>query len=338
MAITLPIGVRVAAGVLGTAFDRLGKLPENLPAIGVSLVGQAFRTSLRVRQEIAELAVRGDELLAGITGGAEEHPAWATFDEDDGGAVDPANGFRSTGGLKSDWTGDSRPDTGDPGDHHYGDFGHEVADLEVVLLEAAAPTVIDPLGAAPVTIADLPEPAAPAVADPPEPAPPAVAAPRRSTATSAAATSDEPTAAPEHRAAAAKRAAANARTAAAVRRAAAARAAAAGGEQSAAHTDRTSAGGRRRARAQDPDKAAILDHPGVGAGTEPSGLTSPTSSGVSLVEGVQDFSVAELKVRLQGLDVASVRELLQQEEAGPQRAAYLTLLTNRLTTLEHENG
>jgi len=357
MAITLPIGVRVAVGVLGTAFDRLGKLPENLPAIGVSLVGQAFRTSLRVRQEIAELAVRGDELLAGITGGAQEHPAWATFDEDDGDAADPADGFPSTGGTGTDWTGGLRPDMGEPGDDHYGDFGHEPSDFEVVLLEATVPAAVDPLEAVVVAVADPLEPTPSAavdvlesapisVADPLEPIPSAFAARRRSTAPSAAATSDEPMAAPEHRAAAAKRAAANARTAAAVRRSAAARAAGAAGPQAASRPEATSGRGRTRARVHDPDKAAIVDrpavedvdHPAVGDGTEPSGLAVQTSSGVSLLEGVQDFSVAELKERMQSLDVTSVQELLREEEAGPQRAAYLTLLTNRLTTLEHENG
>ncbi|HEY0119220.1 MAG TPA: hypothetical protein VGC04_10595, partial [Cellulomonas sp.] len=67
MAITLPFGVRIAAGLIGTAFDRLVTLPKELPTIGVSLAGQAVRTTLRVQQELAELATRGDELLSGIT-------------------------------------------------------------------------------------------------------------------------------------------------------------------------------------------------------------------------------------------------------------------------------
>ncbi|MGI8589381.1 MAG: hypothetical protein ACR2M5_00040, partial [Nakamurella sp.] len=51
---------------------------------------------------------------------------------------------------------------------------------------------------------------------------------------------------------------------------------------------------------------------------------------------LHDLSVSALKDRLVALNVASVVELLRQEEVGPQRAAYLTLLTNRLTTLRHE--
>jgi hypothetical protein len=37
------------------------------------------------------------------------------------------------------------------------------------------------------------------------------------------------------------------------------------------------------------------------------------------------------------MGVAEVTALLAQEEAGPNRAAYLTLLGNRLMTLQHEN-
>src|SRR6195952_4856171 len=83
MATTLPLGIRVAAGLVATSFDHLVKLPGELPGLTVSFAGQLLRTSMRVRQEVAELATRGDELLAPLIGGAEEHPAWATFDEDD---------------------------------------------------------------------------------------------------------------------------------------------------------------------------------------------------------------------------------------------------------------
>ncbi|WP_255498139.1 hypothetical protein [Nakamurella sp. PAMC28650] len=38
------------------------------------------------------------------------------------------------------------------------------------------------------------------------------------------------------------------------------------------------------------------------------------------------------------MEIAAVRELLVWEETGPNRAAYLTLLSNRLTTMAHENG
>lgn len=81
MAIMLPFPLRVAAGIVGTTLDRLTRLPSELPGLGVSLAGQALRTSMRIRQEVADLAIRGDELLGDLTGGRNE-PGLATFDED----------------------------------------------------------------------------------------------------------------------------------------------------------------------------------------------------------------------------------------------------------------
>lgn len=82
MASSLPTPVRIAAGLVGTVADRVSTLPQDLPNLGVSLVGQAFRLSLKARQQVAQLAVRGDELLSGLRSGPPAQPAWATFDED----------------------------------------------------------------------------------------------------------------------------------------------------------------------------------------------------------------------------------------------------------------
>ena len=49
----------------------------------VTLVGNAMRLSMKVQQEIATLATRGDELLGGVVGAPQENPAWATFDDDE---------------------------------------------------------------------------------------------------------------------------------------------------------------------------------------------------------------------------------------------------------------
>ena len=83
MAITLPLPVRVAAGLLATGIQLVRSLPEEIPAIPVTLVGNAMRLSMKVQQEITTLATRGDELLGGIVGSRpQENPSWATFDED----------------------------------------------------------------------------------------------------------------------------------------------------------------------------------------------------------------------------------------------------------------
>ncbi len=83
MAITLPLPVRVAAGILGAGLDLLRALPDDIPAIPVTVVGNAMRLSMKVQQEIATLATRGDELLGAVIGAPQESPAWATFDDDE---------------------------------------------------------------------------------------------------------------------------------------------------------------------------------------------------------------------------------------------------------------
>jgi len=83
MAIPLPLPLRVAAGIVATGIQLVRSLPEEIPALPVTVVGNAMRLSMRVQQEITTLATRGDELLGGLLGGqTEENPAWATFDED----------------------------------------------------------------------------------------------------------------------------------------------------------------------------------------------------------------------------------------------------------------
>lgn len=79
---SLPFPFRLAAGVLATGIDTVRRLPEELPALGVRLAGTAAKLALQVRNEITELAIRGDELLEG-TPAAQENPAWATFDDAD---------------------------------------------------------------------------------------------------------------------------------------------------------------------------------------------------------------------------------------------------------------
>jgi hypothetical protein len=86
MALSLPLPVRVAAGLVVTGWNTLIHLPTELPALSVMVAGQAVKLSMRIQQEITELAGRGDELLAGLTNHPSEHPAWAHFDEEDGDA------------------------------------------------------------------------------------------------------------------------------------------------------------------------------------------------------------------------------------------------------------
>jgi hypothetical protein len=109
MAITLPLPVRVAAGILATGIDLVKSLPDDIPAIPVTLVGNAMRLSMKVQQEIATLATRGDELLGGVIGAPQENPAWATFDDDE--PAKPVTGIKPAVAPRSTSTTRPRPGT-----------------------------------------------------------------------------------------------------------------------------------------------------------------------------------------------------------------------------------
>jgi len=86
MPITFPFPVRVSVGLVVAGVEQLRKLPGELPTLGVTAAGQAMRLSMRVQQEFADLATRGDEVLSLIGGQPAENPSWATFDEEDADA------------------------------------------------------------------------------------------------------------------------------------------------------------------------------------------------------------------------------------------------------------
>jgi hypothetical protein len=50
------------------------------------------------------------------------------------------------------------------------------------------------------------------------------------------------------------------------------------------------------------------------------------------------MTLAQVRARLRGLSPDAVAELLDRERTGAARAPYLTLLTNRLTTLRAGDG
>jgi hypothetical protein len=78
---SLPLPVRVAAGLAVTAVEQARTLPAKLAGLPVTVASQALQVSMRVQQQVTELAIRGDEVLANLRP-VEETPEWATFDED----------------------------------------------------------------------------------------------------------------------------------------------------------------------------------------------------------------------------------------------------------------
>lgn len=240
MALTLPLGIRVAAGLIGAFIDRATTLPAELPSIAVTVAGQALRTSMRVQQEVAELATRGDELLAPLTGRAQEHPPWATFDEDDddAAAVSGTDDRAAPGWAAS---GASEP--------------------AVTLLDGTL-------------VVDEPEPVGPGETVP--------------TVT--------------------------------------------GFVVAPAATPEALIGGA-------PGDVVVTEIAAVAADASPVAAARRTAKarGRTTIKTDHQLSIAELKERTQQMGVPEVQSLLAQEEAGPNRAAYLTLLGNRLMTLQHEN-
>ncbi|MFT4087222.1 MAG: lipid droplet-associated protein [Gordonia sp. (in: high G+C Gram-positive bacteria)] len=78
-----PYPARVAAGVLVTTAEEAKKLPTRIITLPMSAVSMGLQAGMRLQQNIAEMAIKGDEFFGSMYDDAEEQPAWARFDEDD---------------------------------------------------------------------------------------------------------------------------------------------------------------------------------------------------------------------------------------------------------------
>jgi hypothetical protein len=79
---SFPLPIRVAAGLAATAAEQARHAPSYLLGLPVTVASQALQMSMRVQQHVTELAIKGDEALAGWHT-VEEQPDWAVFDEDE---------------------------------------------------------------------------------------------------------------------------------------------------------------------------------------------------------------------------------------------------------------
>ncbi|NHD17875.1 MULTISPECIES: lipid droplet-associated protein [unclassified Actinopolyspora] len=118
---SFPLPIRVAAGLASTAVEQTRRLPDCLIGLPVTVTSQALQLTMRVQQQVTELAIKGDDLLAELRQ-PEQQPEWARFDEDErteraqppaassehpaGETVDAAEAGPATGGGRTAPTGE----------------------------------------------------------------------------------------------------------------------------------------------------------------------------------------------------------------------------------------
>jgi len=79
---TAPYGVRLLVGAAATALEETRKLPQTILMYPMTVASQAAHLYMHIQQNLAELAIKGDEVLDTIFPPKDEQPEWATFDED----------------------------------------------------------------------------------------------------------------------------------------------------------------------------------------------------------------------------------------------------------------
>ncbi|ADG79702.1 Lipid droplet-associated protein OS=Tsukamurella paurometabola (strain ATCC 8368 / DSM / CCUG 35730 / CIP 100753 / JCM 10117 / KCTC 9821 / NBRC 16120 /NCIMB 702349 / NCTC 13040) OX=521096 GN=Tpau_3115 PE=4 SV=1 [Tsukamurella paurometabola] len=85
----LPFVLRVAVGAVALAAEKGQEIATGAASAPITLGSKSAQAFIRVQQDLAELAVRGDATLETLfPPKAEEQPAWATFDDDEDLDVD----------------------------------------------------------------------------------------------------------------------------------------------------------------------------------------------------------------------------------------------------------
>jgi hypothetical protein len=81
----IPIPIKAVLGLAATAVDEARKLPDTLPTAVTTApmiaASTAMHASLRIQQQIATMAARGDEVISKLRRTSPEPPAWAVFDD-----------------------------------------------------------------------------------------------------------------------------------------------------------------------------------------------------------------------------------------------------------------
>ncbi len=66
-----------------TTIDGTKRLPTRILTLPMSAVSRGVQAGMRLQQNIAEMAIKGDEFFAPFCDKPEEQPEWARFDEDE---------------------------------------------------------------------------------------------------------------------------------------------------------------------------------------------------------------------------------------------------------------
>jgi len=87
-----PYGVRLLVGAAVTAVEETLKLPQTIAMYPMTLASNVAQAVMKMQQDLADLAIKGDSALEGLFPPKDEQPEWATFDEDLTGAEAPQGG------------------------------------------------------------------------------------------------------------------------------------------------------------------------------------------------------------------------------------------------------
>jgi hypothetical protein len=79
---TAPYGIRLLVGVAATAVEETMKLPQTIMTYPMTIASQVAQLVMKMQQDVADLVIKGDATLETLFPPHDEHPEWATFDED----------------------------------------------------------------------------------------------------------------------------------------------------------------------------------------------------------------------------------------------------------------
>ena len=119
---TAPYGIRLLVGAAVTALEETRKLPQTIVMYPMTMASTVAQIVMKVQQDLAGLAIKGDAALESVFPPKDAKPEWATFDEDlpDEPQRPSANGERKTEGrfalysVTEEPPGSGRTRTGKP--------------------------------------------------------------------------------------------------------------------------------------------------------------------------------------------------------------------------------